>query len=173
MRELYYFAYGSNLHPERLRERVPSSRAVAVAELDGHVLRFHKRGRDDSGKCSILPSNRPRNQVYGMVYRMAAAEQANLDRAEGLGVGYLRVELTVRIDGTPRPVFSYRAQDEHIDDALAPFAWYHQLVLAGARHHGLPAAYIAAIEAIATQPDPDRERHARHARLLSHPLETD
>ena len=173
MNTLYYFAYGSNLHPERLRERVPSSRALAVAELDGHLLRFHKRGRDGSGKCSILPSDRPRDRVFGVVYRMAAAERANLDRAEGLGAGYLRVELTVRVEGAAQPVFSYRAQDGHIDDALAPFTWYHRLVLAGARHHGLPADYIAAIEAIAALPDPDTERHARHQRLLLHSLITD
>lgn len=173
MSTLYYFAYGSNLHPERLRERVPSSRALAVAELDGHLLRFHKRGRDGSGKCSILPSGRPRDRVFGVVYRMAAAELTDLDRAEGLGVGYLRVELTVRTDGTPRPVFSYRAQDEHTDAALAPFTWYRELVLTGARHHGLPADYIAAIEAIAALPDPDTERHARHQRLLLHSLATD
>lgn len=173
MTELYYFAYGSNLHPERLRERVPSSRALAVAELDGHLLRFHKRGRDGSGKCSILPSGRPQDRVFGVVYRMAAAEQANLDRAEGLGAGYRRVELTVRVDGKPWPVFSYRAQDSHIDDALLPFTWYRRLVLAGARHHGLPADYIDAIGTIAARPDPDTERHARHVRLLLYSLETD
>lgn len=173
MSTLYYFAYGSNLHPERLRERVPSSRALAVAELDGHLLRFHKRGRDGSGKCSILPSGRPQDRVFGVVYRMAAAERILLDRAEGLGAGYRRIELIVRVDGMPRPVFSYRAQDEYIDEALLPFTWYRRLVLAGARHHGLPAAYVAAIEAIAARPDPDRERHARHERLLLHSLETD
>ena len=48
---LLYFAYGSNLHPERLRERVPSAESLGVARLEAHVLRFHKRGRDGSGKC--------------------------------------------------------------------------------------------------------------------------
>lgn len=173
MSTLYYFAYGSNLHPARLRERVPSSRALAVAELDGHLLRFHKRGRDGSGKCNIHPVGRAEDRVFGVIYRMAAAEQANLDRAEGLGAGYRRVELTVRVDGASRRVFSYQAQDGHIDDALSPFTWYRQLVLAGARQHGLPADYIAAIEAIAARSDPDTERHARHERLLLHSLITD
>ena len=37
-----YFAYGSNLHPPRLRARTPSARALGRADLEGYRLLFHK-----------------------------------------------------------------------------------------------------------------------------------
>ena len=49
-----YFAYGSNLCFPRLRARVPGVRALGPALLRGHELRWHKRGTDGSGKCSIV-----------------------------------------------------------------------------------------------------------------------
>ena len=51
---LLYFAYGSNLHPTRLGDRAPSVELVGTAVLEGHALRFHKRGADGSGKCNAL-----------------------------------------------------------------------------------------------------------------------
>ena len=35
---LHYFAYGSNLHPVRLKERVPSIKLVGTVELAHHDL---------------------------------------------------------------------------------------------------------------------------------------
>nr|MDQ2697092.1 gamma-glutamylcyclotransferase [Pseudomonadota bacterium] len=85
---LKYFAYGSNLHPLRLRERVPSATVLGVAELAGWRLRFHKRGQDRSGKCNIIPTGRSGDRVIGVIYAMAAADKDKLDAAEGLGKGY-------------------------------------------------------------------------------------
>ena len=51
---LYYLAYGSNLHPVRLTERVPSARFLGLTSLFGYQLRFHKRHEPDgSGKCNM------------------------------------------------------------------------------------------------------------------------
>ena len=49
-----YFAYGSNLHPQRFQERVPSGKFLALAALTRHTLLFHKRGQDGSSKCNAL-----------------------------------------------------------------------------------------------------------------------
>jgi gamma-glutamylcyclotransferase len=38
-------------------------------------------------------------------------------------------------------------------------------VLTGARQHGLPEDYVAALERTPARDDPDRERHAREAAL--------
>lgn len=47
------FAYGSNMLVARLTERVPSARPIGIGQLKGHVLRWHKRSKDGSGKCDI------------------------------------------------------------------------------------------------------------------------
>ena len=53
------FAYGSNMPSARLRGRCPSARAIGIAELRGHELRWHKRSKDGSGKCDIVAVDTP------------------------------------------------------------------------------------------------------------------
>lgn len=50
---LHYFAYGSNLHPYRLIQRVPNARLVATTRLDGYGVSFSKRSHDGSSKCNL------------------------------------------------------------------------------------------------------------------------
>lgn len=161
MPTLRYFAYGSNLHPVRLVQRVPSSRAVGTAVLEGWSLRFHKRGQDGSAKCDIVRDRLSRDQVHGVVYQMDAREQDRLDAAEGAGYESLRL----RLDGHGA-VFLYVALQTHIDAALKPFSWYKSLVLHGARHHALPGHYVRRIERVEATLDPDPERHAQHQAIL-------
>lgn len=162
---LHYFAYGSNLHSGRMTARVPSARSLGAAVLTGHLLRFHKRSSvDGSGKCDAHFTGRPDHRVYGAVYAMAAHERELLDAFEGPGYGV--IEQVVSLAGRRLPVFLYRARPEAIADGLAPFDWYHALVIAGAREHALPAPYLSAIEAVATRPDPDAERAAAEFRQL-------
>jgi hypothetical protein len=49
-KRIHYFAYGSNLHPLRLQERVPSAALLGWTHLHGWELRFDKRGRTDGQK---------------------------------------------------------------------------------------------------------------------------
>ena len=158
-----YLAYGSNLLPRRLRERVPSARVVGSVRLPGLEVRFHKRGRDGSGKCDLVRS-RHRTTALGVVYDLLVQERPSLDRAEGLGNGYELVDTGLRGFGR---VFYYKASSNAVDDELRPFDWYLALVMAGALSHGFPAAYVARLRRVETVPDPDTKRHARARRLLT------
>jgi len=60
----------------------------------------------------------------------------------------------------------YVAQSTHIDSSLVPYHWYKNLVLAGARYHGFPAEYIAAIEATPSKVDTDAKRTQDNEDLL-------
>ena len=154
---LHYFAYGSNLHPARMRLRVPSARPLGCAVLTGHQLRFHKRSyKDGSAKCDAHYTGHSQDRIYGAVYSLAAAEKAALDTIEG--PGYEIAERVVIRDGRQQAVFLYRARPEAIATDLQPFDWYHALVVAGARHHGLPPAYIESLAEIPFQADPDSAR---------------
>lgn len=164
MSELLYLAYGSNMHPARLRARVPSASAAGVICLPGWHLHFHKRGQDGSAKCNIRPAARSADRVHAVLYRIAAGHKPRLDEAEGLGNGYELAHLD--IDGHGRAFF-YVASATHIDAGLQPYHWYKQYVLAGARHHALPAGYCAQITAVASMADPDLQRRARHRQVLA------
>jgi hypothetical protein len=136
-----------------------------MAVLDAHALRFHKRSADGSAKCDIMPADGAR--VYGVVFRVHPNDLARLDAAER---GYERANVHV-FDGTADlTVFTYRARADRIVPGLKPYPWYRDLVVLGARHHRLPAAYVAAIEAVATSDDPDPARAAAMAALLTHLL---
>ena len=54
MEIINYFAYGSNLHPMRLMERVPSAKFVGTVEIKKYRLTFHKKSIDDSSKCNMF-----------------------------------------------------------------------------------------------------------------------
>jgi gamma-glutamylcyclotransferase len=145
------FAYGSNLCLERMAERAPSARVVAVGELAGHSLRWHKRGRDGSGKCDAFANGDPREVVHGVVYEMNDSDKAALDRVEGLGVHYFEKPVTIqRAEGGFLDAVTYVANPLRIDAALLPTREYKAWVTTGARQHHLPPAWIATLDAIPT-----------------------
>lgn len=163
MTRLKYLAYGSNLHPLRLQQRVPSARPLARVELRGWALRFHKRGRDGSAKCNVIEAHDPGARVHGVLYDMLADQRALLDRVEDLGRGYRLKRLNLAAQGE---IFFYVANPGHIDEGLLPFSWYKAYVVEGARFFGLPEAYIRSIDAVDAMADPHARRRRDNVRLL-------
>ena len=160
-----YFAYGSNMFTPWLCQpaRCPSARAVGIAELRGHELRWQKHSKKDgSGKCDIAAASNA--SVLGLLYEIAGNEKAPLDRAEGKGFGYDEIEVEV-LSGTKQ----FRAvtyQATNTDPMLKPYTWYRALVVAGAREHGLPGFYIAELETVPADEDENRARHREHMALI-------
>ncbi len=162
------FAYGSNLCVERIRARVTSARVTFVARLEGHTLRFHKRGRDGSAKADAYGTGRDSDVLWGVVYEVSNDDKVVLDRIEGVGAGYLDDEVQVfTADATQVAVRIYRAQAEYIDPGLKPFTWYRDLVIRGAIQHGLPDLYRKEIEQVPAIKDPDSARDAREREVLA------
>lgn len=166
MSPLYYFAYGSNLHPLRLRLRTPGARRLGTAHLRGYRLRFHKVGRDKSAKCNAWSTGERRDLVHGVVYRIARRDLLALDRAEDLGRGYRRLRVQVTLRGRRRIVNSYVALPEAIAEGLAPMDWYRGYVLRGARHQGLPGRYIRRLGMVPAVRDRNAARRAGHLRVM-------
>lgn len=160
-----YFAYGSNMSVARLRERAPSAEVIGVARLRQHQLRFNKVGGDGSGKCNAWWTGKGADVVFGVIYELDDADRLALDVAESLGVGYQAQTVELELDdGAITHAEVYVAIP--VNDELAPFDWYHALVVAGAREHCLPETYIQRIEAETVLADRDRQRAYRHYRLL-------
>ncbi len=160
MSKLRYAAYGSNLHPVRLQNRVPSASLAGTERLPGMSLHFHKQGMDGSAKANVLESG---DGVHVAIYTIDAHEKPLLDRHEHAGIGYESTLIDVPGFGE---CFTYVATETHIADELDPYCWYHELVLVGCRLHGFPDEYIASVETVARIDDPDRERRRRNWRLV-------
>jgi gamma-glutamylcyclotransferase len=164
------FSYGSNMLLERIRARVASAEPIGSAMLAEHELRWHKVGRDGSAKCDIVACRREGAVVHGVLYALDPAEQASLDRAEGLGDGYELKPVLVRLasaGGSPVELAALAYGATRIDPLLLPFGWYRDLVVAGARQHRLPPAYVAGLASVRTLVDPDASRHANSLALLA------
>jgi len=159
-RSIRYAAYGSNLHPLRLMERIRSARLLGSGFIAGHGLHFNKKSVDKSGKCSIAEAG---PGVYVAVYEMSADDKSTLDGIEGVGCGYSDEVIDV-------PGFSacatYIVEDSYLDNIQMPYDWYRELVLLGCRHQRFPEEYVDRIIAIETKADPDSARNAKNWQLI-------
>lgn len=159
-----YLAYGSNLWPPRLAERIGDFETLGRITLTTWRLSFNKRGNDDSAKANLIPTADPDRYAMAALYRVSRDAQAALDRCEGRGRGY--EILTVDLPGHEVPAITYVSPLEWQDGELSPYDWYRDLVVRGARYHGFPDAYVERLAAHPARFDPDAGRSRRHRVLL-------
>lgn len=158
-----YLAYGSNLHPRRLRERIGDIELAGVVELPGWRLCFDKRGADGSAKANLRPVPGSDHVAWAAVYRVAPEQWPVLDRFEGCGGGYETFRFDVFLEGRRQPALAYLTPSHWTTESMRPYDWYRALVLAGAAWLQLPGNYIDSIAASPVIVDPDTRR--RQARL--------
>ena len=162
---IYYLAYGSNLHPLRLFERVPSAMLIGTIDMPGCELTFHKRSFvDGTGKCTFLKGAAA--HMYGAVFALNPKDESVLDRIEGLGQGYKKQLVKCPLGETTYEAFTYVATRSYIDEKLSPYTWYKEIVVAGATYHGFPRDYIDSIKAVDAILDPNRARRTTNENIL-------
>ena len=148
----------------RLRERVPSATAIGIGQLEDHALHWDKRSwRDGSGKCDAEFTGQWSDVVWGVVFELDPEEKPALDKAEGLGAGYMEKVVSILTQAGWITAVTYLATDK--DASLRPYHWYKALVIAGAREHGLPPSYRSHLELVVTVSDPDPARASIHNAL--------
>lgn len=150
--EMLYFAYGSNMDPEQIKGRCPDAEFVGIGAMSDHTLCFPRRSiKRNCGVSSVAPL--AGRETWGAVYRLTAKDLAALDASEGFRSdraadlnSYNRVVVVVRVDGIPTEMMTYVAVVQ--ENAPLPNAAYLKHIREGARHHGLPAAYLEFLEGI-------------------------
>lgn len=164
-----YFAYGSNLNKVQMRaaaddaselitdeyrNRCPDSLAVAPFILTGHRLAFvgERTGRwGRGGVATVLPD--AGSKVYGALYRISPADEATLDRMEGVdhtdpqSGSYYKATAGDYLD---EPVMLYIATARHGAEN-PPSARYLATIRRGYEMWGLPMETLAGITACADQ----------------------
>lgn len=147
--EIWYFAYGANMHDSTFRVR----RGIQPLErrsghIKGYRLRFNLDGRP-SGRAA--PANLhpdPDSEVWGVLYRITRRDLIRLDSTEGVpGRGHRHVVIEAEgRNGRVIPVITYMAQGKEVDGK--PSLRYITLLREGARSHGLPENYIGFLESV-------------------------
>lgn len=137
IRRAYYFAYGSNMDPERLLERQIKYHMGFRAVLNGYKFLYNKRSTDGSAKANVEVSSG--EYVYGVCYEIDDDDFELLRKYER---GYCRRNIEVSdIDGKSTKAVTYIS--DSIDNSLLATSEYKRIVLKGARHWRLKETYIS------------------------------
>ena len=146
---MFYFAYGSNMHPGQMQQRCPGCSFVASARLRDHRLAFSRPWAewDGAGVADIQPS--PESIVEGVVWEITEAHREALDEYEEYPTAYTRKDVVVEtFEGKTLTAFAYLAKPM---GSYRPGRRYLQSLIDGARAHGLSPGYVAWLEAIPTE----------------------
>ena len=137
-----YFAYGANMDVEEMARRCPRSRPLGLAKLMRHRLAIMREGW-------LTATRDPRGRVHGVLWDLALADIAALDRFEGLGDGlYAKVFQPVIAVGGPKRALVYFGANAGPGRADAA---YIRAVIAAATHWRLPAEALSALERFASE----------------------
>ena len=116
--EIWYFAFGANMHDSAFRER----RRMRPLEwragrITGYRLRFNLEGRPKgrAAPANIEPSDE--SEVWGVLYRITRKDLIWLDATEGVGRGRYRPLWTEATDkaGIRLLCVTYIAKGENAD----------------------------------------------------------
>ncbi len=150
---MLYFAYGSNMNWQQMKERCPSARFVGIAALPDHKLAFTRKSINRGcGVADAVPGQG--QKLWGVVYEITTLDIEKLDKSEGYLPGrkknsYCRRECVVFPNGDdkqPLNVFTYFGEPQ--PNPPLPNADYKNLILTGARHWHLPEEFVRRLEAI-------------------------
>jgi len=130
-----YFAYGSNMDPNRMKSRGANFTSREHAVLAGYSLHFNKEAQGFSakpgeGKGNIMPQ--VGQNVEGALYEIAESGISYLDKCEGFPKHYDKITVTVELDdGTKVDTITYIAKPDKIKNGLKPTREYLSHYLKG------------------------------------------
>lgn len=150
--DVLYFAYGSNMDPEQMKARCPDAEVVGIGVMPDHALCFPRRSvKRNCGVSSVAPL--AGRETWGVVYRLTSKDLTALDGSEGFRNdraaelnSYNRVAVIVSLNDVPTDMMTYVAIGQ--ENVPPPNAAYLKHIREGARHHGLPAAYLEFLDGI-------------------------
>ena len=128
-----YFAYGTNLDVEQMRNRCETIKVLGKGKLKNYRLIFNSRG-----VASIIPDNN--SEVLGLVYELTKEGLNSLDSYEGYPSLYSRHEM--RIESTEDTFINsivYIAEDSKEGK---PRPDHYECVLNALKKEDFPEEYI-------------------------------
>ncbi|KAK3383466.1 Butirosin biosynthesis, BtrG-like protein [Lasiosphaeria ovina] len=144
-----YFGYGSNLWREQMALRCPASPFVGVGRLRGYRWFINRRGY-----ANIKETGVDTDEVWGLVYQLVPADEARLDKNEGVPHAYRKrmipVEFSAANQTTAETVTTSRDMLVYIDSKRTsenhrPKDEYVHRLNSGiddALYEGVPPSYV-------------------------------
>tara|TARA_R110002110_G_scaffold16075_2_gene70471 strand:- start:63 stop:530 length:468 start_codon:yes stop_codon:yes gene_type:complete len=152
----YYFAYGSNMNPERVMKRKLPIVSYQAGRLENYRLAFNKRSTIYPGAASANVQAAANATVEGLLYTLVDDLSIEvMDPFEGYPERYNRFLLPVVTEQGPLDSWVYLANEAYIQEGLQPASWYLMHLLAG--EPLLSQAYYERLAATECLPDSDVE----------------
>jgi gamma-glutamylcyclotransferase (GGCT)/AIG2-like uncharacterized protein YtfP len=149
---MMYFAYGSNMDPEQMSQRVVGARALGPARLDGFSLTFSVYSNKWEGGAANIELE-PEGHVWGVLWEVPDEHAERLDAYEGHPVFYRREEVSV--DGPDGTVVAMTYRIAHQEGTyIRPTDQYLQRMRTGIRRHGIPPEALDQMDRAARPPKP-------------------
>jgi gamma-glutamylcyclotransferase (GGCT)/AIG2-like uncharacterized protein YtfP len=144
---MYYFAYGSNLSSNFIRDYTPSATFVMKADLPNYKVEFRHYSKNFRGGISSIVET-PGALVKGVIYEVSESELVELDVLESVPEGIYRRDtyLVLGEGGQWCRADLYRVSTP--TGPYTPSASYVDFMIEGAREHGLDTDYIEHLVAI-------------------------
>ena len=128
----HYFAYGSNMNPERVRARGLSIAEIRPARVLGVRLVFDKVSRNHPGAAHANIVHAPASCVEGVLYRLRSSDEIlKMDPFERAPVNYGRDAVEVCSGGERIPAWTYFANRAVRREGFKPPRSYLAHLLAG------------------------------------------
>lgn len=128
----FYFAYGSNMNPQRVAARGLRFQHVCGATLNGVALAFDKQSRvhPGSGHANLMFDRTA--VVEGVLYQLRDDDEiVHMDAFEAAPINYSRDVVVVSVAGRRVPAWTYFANAAVIRPGLRPERTYLAHLLAG------------------------------------------
>ena len=147
--EVWYFAFGANMHDSAFRER----RKMRPLEwrpgrIEGYRLRFNLEGRPRGRAAPANIASDPEAEVWGVLYRITRKDLVWLDCTEGVPGRRYRQLWTEAKDrgGNCMPCVTYVAEGNPTEGR--PSLRYITMLREGARAHELPEHWVQYLESV-------------------------
>ena len=152
----YYFAYGSNMNPARVRLRRMAIKGYTAGTLSGYRLAFNKRSTIIVGAASANIMVSATSLVEGVIYHLEDLNTIEtMDPFEGYPIRYSRHIVPISTTDGVLDSWVYTANEDHVEEGLKPAKWYLDHLLAGKAF--LSESYYSALTQIVPLADSDME----------------
>ena len=120
-----YFAYGSNMNPDRMKQRGINFSKREHAILEGWKLLFNKIASRNPNEGYANIEREEGSIVEGILYEIQGSDVEKLDKYEGYPNHYERLNVRVRLDnGKEVEAVTYVANSNKVREGLRPSREY-------------------------------------------------
>lgn len=153
---MIYFAYGADLNPSRMTENSPGHKSIGVARLRDWWITFPRYSPVERS-ATVSIARQEGEAVWGVLYEVPDWDIPILDRIFGFDPDgplslneHIRRDVAVERLGRPQQVVANTFIAVPDDRGARPTVEYMMQIVDGARYHGLPRAYLGALQAMRT-----------------------